>query len=135
MAGTATQARLDERYGRRPRPKGRRRLLVGVLGAFVVVAAAWLVWSAVSLGRSSLTWQDRGADASDPAAVKVTFAVRAAPGTRVVCAVRATDARDGVVGWLDVPVVVPASGRAEQTATVPTSQAATGGGVASCTRR
>jgi uncharacterized protein DUF4307 len=130
---SSLQARLDERYGRRPRP-GRRRLLVALLAVVVAVAAAWAVWAAFALTRSSLTWTDAGADVTGTTAVRVSFVVRAAPGTHLVCAVRATD-DTGVVGWLDVPVVAPSSGAATQTVTVPTSQPATGGGVASCARR
>jgi Domain of unknown function (DUF4307) len=125
---------LDERYGRRPARAGRRRLVVA-LAAFVVVAAGWAVWVAFSVAGSSLTWWDAGADASDPAAVRVTFDVTMAPGTQAVCAVRATDATGTVVGWVDVPVVAPASGRVRRTVVVPTSQAATGGGVGDCARR
>jgi hypothetical protein len=139
-AGTApdagdVRARLDERYGRRPARPGRRRALVAVLVLFVAAAAAWAVWAAVALSRSSLTWQDAGTDVVSPTAVQVSFAVRAAPGAHVVCAVRALDGTGAVVGWLDVPVIVPESGRATATATVPTSQPATRGGVSSCVPR
>jgi Domain of unknown function (DUF4307) len=126
---------LDERYGRRPAAPGRRRLLLAALAAFVAVAVVWLVWAAFRLAESSLTWQDAGADASDPAAVRVTFEVSLAPGGRAVCAVRATDAAGDVVGWTDVPVAAPASGRVRATVVVPTSQPATGGGVGACARR
>jgi hypothetical protein len=129
------RARLDQRYGRRPVRPGRRRVLVALLVVFVVVAAAWAVWTAVTLTRSSVTWQDSGAAVAGTSAVRVSFVVRAAPGTHVVCAVRATDDTGAVVGWLDVPVVAPESGRAPVTVTVPTSQPATGGGVGSCVRR
>jgi hypothetical protein len=129
------RARLDERYGRRPARPGRRRALVALLVVFVAAAIAWGVWAAVTLTRSSLTWQDAGADVLGSSAVRVSFVVHAAPGTHAVCAVRATDHTGAVVGWLDVPVVVPESGRATPTATVPTSQPATDGGVGSCVRR
>jgi hypothetical protein len=129
------RARLDQRYGRRPPRPGRRRLLVAVLAAFVMAAAGWAVWAAVTSAGASLSWQDTGTDAGGPAAVRVSFAVRAAAGSRVVCAVRATDDRGALVGWLDVPLVVGSSGRATVTATVPTSQPATGGGVSACARR
>jgi hypothetical protein len=89
----------------------------------------------VAFTRSSLSWQDTGAEVQGTSAVRVSFVVRAAPGTHVVCAVRATDDTGAVVGWLDVPIVAPGSGRANATATVPTSQPATGGGVSSCVRR
>ena len=139
-AGTArdaddVRARLDERYGRRPARPGRRRALVVLLGLLVAAAAAWAVWAAGAVTRSSLTWQDAGSDVVSPAVVRVSFVVRAAPGTHVVCAVRAVDDAGAVVGWLDVPVVAPGSGPATPTVTVPTSQPATGGGVSSCVRR
>jgi hypothetical protein len=139
-AGTASdagdvRARLDERYGRRPAGPARRRALVVVLAVLVAAAAAWAVWAAVALTRSSVTWQDAGSHVVGPTAVQVSFAVRAAPGTHVVCAVRALDGSGDVVGWLDVPVVAPESGRATATATVPTSQPATSGGVSSCVPR
>jgi hypothetical protein len=129
------RARLDERYGRRPARPGRRRALVALLVIFGVAAALWAVWAAVALTRSSVTWQGTGAEVLGPSAVRVSFVLRAAPGTRVVCAVRATDDNGAVVGWLDVPIVAPDSGRATPTATVPTSSPATGGGVSSCVRR
>src|SRR5256885_10942624 len=132
-AGTApdagdVRARLDERYGRRPARRGRRRALVALLVVFVAAAVTWAVWAAVALTQSSLSWQDTGAEVVGPSAGRVSFVVRAAPGMRVICAVRATDDTGAVVGWLDVPVVAPGSGRANTTATVPTSQPATGGG-------
>jgi Domain of unknown function (DUF4307) len=136
--GSATpdvRARLDERYGRRrPRP-GRRRLLVAVLAVVAVAVAAWVVWAALGVARSSLTWQDGAVDAADPAAVRVSFVVRGAAGAHVVCTLRATDAAGAVVGWLDVPVALPSSGRATVTAVVPTSQPAIGGGVGACAPR
>jgi hypothetical protein len=131
---------LDERYGRRaPGAAGRRWLLVALAG-FVAVAAAWAVWAAFRITSSSLTWRDAGADASDQAAVRVSFVVSLAPGRRAVCAVRATDASGAVVGWVDVPVEAPPSGAAlvqviPPPVTVPTSQPATGGGVSSCAPR
>jgi Domain of unknown function (DUF4307) len=128
------RARLDERYGRRPARPGRRRALVALLAVVVAAVVAWAVWAAVALTHSAVTWQDAGAEVG-PSAVRVSFVVRAAPGTRLVCAVRATDHTGALVGWLDVPIVTPESGRTTATATVPTSQPATGGGVGSCARR
>ena len=131
---------LDERYGRRPPSAARRRWLLGALAGFVLVAAGWAVWTAVRITSSSLTWRDLGADASDQAAVRVSFVVSLAPGRRAVCAVRATDASGAVVGWVDVPVQAPGSaGPVVQVTppavTVHTSQPATGGGVSSCAAR
>jgi hypothetical protein len=135
-AGAAdVRARLDERYGRRPARRGRRRALVVLLALCVLAALTWAAWAAVAFTRSSLSWQDSGVEVQGTSAVQVSFVVRAAPGTHVVCAVRATDDAGAVVGWLDVPIVAPGSGRANATATVPTSQPATGGGVSSCVRR
>ncbi|MGZ4603568.1 MAG: DUF4307 domain-containing protein [Kineosporiaceae bacterium] len=125
---------LDERYGRRPPRPGRRRWLFAALGAFVVVAGAWAVWAATSLAAASLSWRDVGVDASDPAAVRVTFEVSTAPGSRAVCVVRATDHAGTVVGWMDVEVLVPPSGRWHAAVVVPTSQPATGAGVGDCAR-
>jgi hypothetical protein len=129
------RTRLDERYGRRPVRPGRRRALLALAAVVVAAVVAWAVWSAFALARASLSWTDAGADVTGPSAVRVSFVVQAAPGTHVVCAVRATDDSGAVVGWLDVPVVASASGRAAATATVATSQPATGGGVSSCVRR
>jgi Domain of unknown function (DUF4307) len=130
---------LDARYGRRPPSTAGRRRLLAALAVFVAAFAAWAVWAAVGITQSSLTWRDAGADASDPGAVRVSFVVSLAPGREAVCAVRATDVSGAVVGWLDVPVQAPASGgplvRVTTTATVPTSQPATGGGVSDCARR
>jgi Domain of unknown function (DUF4307) len=130
---------LDARYGRRPPNPARRRLLLAALAVFVVAAGAWIVWAAIRISQVSLSWADAGADASDPAAVRVSFVVSLAPGARAVCAVQATDSSGDIVGWLDVPVDAPASGgsvvRVPRTATVPTSQPATGGGVSDCARR
>jgi hypothetical protein len=130
---------LDARYGRRPPSPARRRRLLAGLAVFVVAAAVWTVWAAIRITASSLTWQDTGADASDPAVVRVSFVVSLAPGRRAVCAVRATDSSGAVVGWVDVPVAAPSSGgplvRVTKTAPVPTSQPATGGGVSDCAPR
>jgi hypothetical protein len=129
------RARLDARYGRRRPARGRKRVLVAVLALLVAAVTGWAVWAAFAVARSSLSWLDQGADAANPAAVRVSFAVTAAPGAHVVCTVRATDGGGVVVGWLDVPVTVPASGRTTATVVVPTSQPATGGGVAACALR
>jgi hypothetical protein len=130
---------LDARYGRRPPSPGRRRGLLAALALFVLVAGGWAVWASIRITQSSLTWRDAGADASDPALVRVSFVVSLAPGRRAVCAVQATAASGAVVGWLDVPVEAPASGGplvpVPRTATVPTSQPATGGGVSACAGR
>ncbi|HVN12532.1 MAG TPA: DUF4307 domain-containing protein [Kineosporiaceae bacterium] len=126
---------LDERYGRRPPRPARRRWLFAGVAVFVLVAGAWLVWAGISVAGSSLTWQDAGADASGPAAVRVSFVVSMTPGGQAICTVRATDTAGTAVGWMDVPVVAPASGRVRQTVLVPTSQPATGGGVGACARR
>jgi hypothetical protein len=126
---------LEERYGRRPARAGRRRWLFAGLAAFVVLVTAWAIWSATSIARSTLTWRDVRADASNPALVRVTFEVTTAPGQRAVCSVRATDGAGAVVGWVDVEVPSSASGRRQQAVLVPTSQPATGGGVADCARR
>jgi hypothetical protein len=125
---------LDERYGRRARP-ARRRLLWAGLGAFVVAALAWVVWAAVGIGRSSVTWHDIAVDVSDPALVRLTFQVSAAPGAPAVCAVRATAAGGAIVGWADVAVQVTPAGRAVVRTQLRTSEAATGGSVSSCVRR
>jgi hypothetical protein len=130
---------LDERYGRRPRNPASRRWLLAALAVFVVVAVVWAAWAAVRITQSSLTWRVTGSDAADPDAVRVSFVVSLAPGKRAVCAVRATDGSGAVVGWLDVPVEAPAAGgplvSVTTSATVPTSEPATGGGVSDCARR
>jgi Domain of unknown function (DUF4307) len=130
---------LDARYGRRPPSPARRRRLLAAFALFVFVAVAWAVWAAIRITQSTLTWADTGADASDPALVRVSFVVSLAPGREAVCAVRATDGSGAVVGWVDVPVTAPSSGaglvRVTKTAPVPTSQSATGGGVSACAGR
>jgi Domain of unknown function (DUF4307) len=130
---------LDARYGRRPARPARRRWLLAALAVFVVAAGAWAVWAAIRITEASLTWRDAGSEASTPSVVRVSFVVSLAPGRRAVCAVHATDASGAVVGWVDVPIEAPVSGgqlvSVRRTATIPTSQPATGGGVSDCARR
>ena len=123
---------LDERYGRAP-ARDRRRLLAVLLGAFVLVAAAWAVWSLVLLGRTTLNWSTTAVDTADPAAARVSFEVSGGEAGPAVCSVRATDADGVVVGWTDVQVRAGTPGGA--TATVRTTRQAAGGGVVSCVRR
>jgi hypothetical protein len=125
---------LDERYGRRPAGH-RRPLLLAALGVFAVAAVAWMVWSVVGTSSSRVTWENVGVDASDPAAVRVTFEVYQAAGNGALCSVRATDAEGETVGWTDVPVRPSTTGTAVAEVRLRTIRPATGGGVVSCVRR
>ncbi len=123
---------LDERYGRAP-ARDRRRLLTVLLGAFVLVAVVWAVWSLAVLGRTTLRWGTTAVDTGDPAAARVSFQVSGGVAGPVVCSVRATDAGGVVVGWTDVQTRSGDPGGT--TATVRTSRPAADGSVVSCVRR
>ena len=125
---------LDERYGRRP-ARNRRPLLLGTLGVFVAAAVVWAIWSIAILTTSTLSWREVGVDASDPAAVRVTFEVSRSGGRPVLCSVRATDAAGVVVGWVDVPVGPSSAETIGTQARIRTVRPAAGGGVVTCVRR
>jgi Domain of unknown function (DUF4307) len=132
MSGAAW---LDERYGRRPPGRRRRTLLVTALAVVAVAALAWAVWAVAGLSRAAVSVGEVRVDASDPGLVRVSFEVIVPSGRPAVCAVRATDAAGGVVGWTDVRVVPGGSGATTAEVAVRTSLPATGGGVRDCIAR
>jgi hypothetical protein len=125
---------LDERYGRRPPGRG-RVVLVAALALVAACAVAWAVWAVAGLSRASVSVGQVTVDASDPGLVRVSFEVSVPSGRSAVCAVRATDAAGGVVGWTDVHLAPDGSGAATAAVAVRTSMPATGGGVRDCIAR
>ena len=125
---------LDVRYGRRP-ARNHRRAVIAALAAAVLLALAWAVWAGGTVARARIGWRATAVDTSDPAVVRVSFAVTQAAGRAAVCSVRARDADGQVVGWVDVPVPPSASGTATATAAVRTIRAAADGGVVTCVPR
>lgn len=107
---------LDDRYGRGPTVRRRRRLLGGLaLVAALGAAVAWVIWAGPLQPGGSLESRDLGYVILDDESVEVRFEVTTAPGNRVDCAIQALDERFGIVGWRIVEL--PASDQRTRTFT------------------
>jgi hypothetical protein len=100
---------LDERYGRTPTRRRRGRLGAIVAAAILVVAAvAWAIWTGVGGTTAALDVTTTGITVVDAQSTQVEWLVTGRPGTKLVCAIEATDDADNVVGLVEV--VLPATG-------------------------
>ena len=101
---------LDERYGRTP--DRRRRGRIGAIGAAAVVLAAvvvWAVWTGVGGAVTALDVTTTGVTITSDEATDVQWLVTGRSGTKLVCAIEATDDSGAIVGLAEV--VVPATGQ------------------------
>lgn len=124
---------LDERYGRTRDRRRRGRLVVGgVVGAIVVAAVAWGVWTGVGGATDPLDVTTTGVDVQGDGTVEVQWLVSGRAGARLVCAIEGQDRQGVVVGLQEV--VVPASGAVNRTGAtvVRTVRRASNGLIDSC---
>lgn len=99
---------LNERYGRTPRDRRTKRIILSVVGAaFVVVLAAWVVWGALGSGTAGIEGRDVAHSIIDQHNIDVTVQVTAPAGTEVYCVIEALNDGFTVVGT--TTVAVPAS--------------------------
>jgi hypothetical protein len=105
---TATQQRLDDRYGRTAGSARRTRLQMIIAGiAFSIVFTAWVVWGGLSGTAASIETRELGYANATDTSIDVSWQVSVAPGTEVSCAIQALNGAFGIVGWMIVDI--PAS--------------------------
>jgi hypothetical protein len=124
---------LDARYGRTPHRRRRGRITAIVGAAILLVAAvAWGVWTGVGGATTALDTTTTGITISSDEATDVQWLVTGRSGTKLVCAIEATDASGAVVGLAEV--VVPVDGQVNRTGEtrVRTVRRASNGLIESC---
>ncbi len=117
---------VDQRYGRKLSPRGRRRALAILITAIGVLTVAWFFWAnPIDAGPQAVA-RDTGFVLDDDQ-VTVTFDVSITPGNTGACAVQALDKSFAVVGWKVVtfPAVKDLT-RSEEVTMRVTSPAVTG---------
>jgi hypothetical protein len=126
-----TQAKLDDRYGRRT---SRRRRIVwwSIVGAIAVVAVGALGFSTVSRSIEEIDVTATGYNVADAHTTTVTFQITTPPGRVVACALEAQDEEHGIVGWRIVEYPASEEHSRAFTETIPTVALATTGLVNSC---
>jgi hypothetical protein len=126
-----TKEALDERYGRRRRPRGRRiAWSVVILVALTSVAA--LAWTTVSNALDDVGFDGTGYEVVDEHTVTVTFEVSPPHGADFACAIQALDEDFGVVGWRVIENPALDTNAKAFIETIPTLAMATTGVVESC---
>ena len=89
---------IDQRYGRKLSPRGRRRALAILISALCVLTVAWFIWAnPIDAGPQAVA-QDTGF-VLEGDQVTVMFDVSITPGSAGACAVQALDKSFAVVGW------------------------------------
>lgn len=107
---SARTTTLDARYGRTPSRRRRGRIGAIVAGAIVLAAVvAWSLWTGIGGSTSALDTTTTGVVISSDEATDVQWLVTGRAGTKLVCAIEATDDSGAVVGLQEV--VLPASGQ------------------------
>jgi hypothetical protein len=130
---SARTTTLDERYGRTPTRRRRRRVTAITAGALALAAVvAWGVWTGVGGAADTLDPQTRTTSVRSAEATEVRWLVTGRPGTRLVCAIEARDDAGVVVGLQEV--VLPATGKPNRAGTtvVRTVRRAETGLIVSC---
>ncbi len=119
------------RYG--PTPTSRtvagRRAALALLG---LAALALLAWVGLHMLRDPVQWSDVGYHVNGPTSVDVTFDVTKSPGASATCRVQALSQSFAEVGVADVPVGPGTTSTQRLTVTLPTSELAVTGTVATC---
>ena len=132
-ATTGRDARLDERYGRRPASPRRRRAAVAAVGAVAVAGLAWVVWAGAGLAqRETVTHQVVGFSAPTDTEVDLVFQVTKDAGSTARCDVRALAADFTTVGWLTVDVGPAQRDVVQQEVAIRTQQRAVSAEVMGC---
>jgi hypothetical protein len=117
---------IDQRYGRKLSPRGRRRALIILVTAIGVLTIAWFVWAnPIGVGPQAVA-RDTGFRLTDDR-ITVTFDLSITPGATGACAVQALDKSFAVVGWKVVTYgAVSEETRSEEVTLRVTSPAVTG---------
>ena len=130
---SARTTTLDERYGRTPDRRRRGRIGGIVAAAVVLVAvAAWAIWTGIGGAVVALDVTTTGISINSDEATTVEWLVTGRAGTKLVCAIEATDDSGAIVGLEEV--VVPVTGQINRggETRVRTVRRATNGLIDSC---
>jgi len=101
-----TTSSLDQRYGRTPKRRARRRLIAWIAGiAAAVVVVAWVVWAGLDGTSATIGTQDTAHLVVDSRSVQVEFDLTLPRGDTASCVVQALNDKFAVVGWkvVDIP--------------------------------
>ncbi|HET6294527.1 MAG TPA: DUF4307 domain-containing protein [Kribbella sp.] len=122
---------LDARYGRRAR--GRRPLVLGVIGTVVLIALVWLLWVAFVQSNPPVSSRLLGFKITSDTTATATIQVDRSKSVDADCRLQAKAADFSIVG--EITVTVPAASDRRQTldATLTTQRAATSVILVGCT--
>ena len=96
----AETVQIQSRYGRTAGRKRRdKRMLLALAGIFVLVLAAWVVWTGLDGASTQIEARDIGHTIIDEHTVSVTFEVSLPVNRTASCAVQALNQSYSVVGW------------------------------------
>lgn len=130
-AGTPAATPPAGRYGSAPSARTVLARRLG-LGALVLAALALLAWVGLHLLRDPIQWNDVGYHVNGSTSIDVTFDVTKSPSAHATCRVQALSQAFAEVGVADVPVGPGTTSTQRLTVTVPTSERAVTGTVATC---
>jgi hypothetical protein len=123
--------RLRRRY---PKPRIPRPLLVGLIGAGVVLALTWLIWTALVHSRPTVAAQIKAYQITSDSSVAVTITVqRRDPAVPVTCRVLAQASDFQPVGEQEVPVAAGSARLVDVNLVLTTLRRATAVVVKGCT--
>lgn len=93
-----TQAELDDRYGRTPRP-GLKRTWWIIVATVAALAIGVMSWFTIAGQQYTVSGDDLGFQVNDAHSVSVKFQFVTSPNTPVTCVLEALDEEFGVVGF------------------------------------
>jgi Domain of unknown function (DUF4307) len=134
-AAPTPAGRLEERYGRGPRRRGRGRLTAVIAATVLVVAAVvWAVITGFGGAGNATDLQTTGYRIESDSVVTVGWVVTGEAGDALVCAIEAQDADGSVLGLVEVRVPVTGNPARSGTTRVLTTRKADTGLIQSCRR-
>ncbi|MCA0380362.1 MAG: DUF4307 domain-containing protein [Actinobacteria bacterium] len=131
MTDPASQALLDERYGRGRKRSFDKRFAWIAGGALVLAGLAFVLFGGWQQG-SDLEFKDLHYSVISDSAVEVDVQVTAAADAEIVCAIEALSESHGTVGWKLVTLPSGDERTRRFESTVVTTSPATTGRVRSC---
>jgi hypothetical protein len=122
---------IDQRYGRKLSPRGRRRALIILVTAIGVLTIVWFLWAnPIGVGPQAVA-RDTGFRLTDDR-ITVTFDLSITPGATGACAVQALDKSFAVVGWKVVTYGATSEETRSEEVTLRVTSPAVTGLVSSC---
>ena len=131
MTDPASQALLDERYGRGRKRSFDRRFAWGAVGVLVAAGLAFVLFGGWQQG-SDLEFKDLHYSVESERSVEVDVQVTAAADAQIVCAIEALSESHSTVGWKLVTLPAGDERTRRFTTTLVTTSPATTGRVRDC---